>query len=1003
MSDPFSHAGASHTASGRAPHKGPRAAPHAGSAPAEATAGAGFDELVEAAFTWGARRLVLPAEVSATHWRKRLARRRGCLWADEVVSWDRFKEEVFAASEERRPANRLMRRIFVEHFLKANAARPQVERLIAPDYATYSGRYAASLMALLPQLAALRRAAAAAPGAAPAGRESAPDGEHPAASVGAGPGGAGSSAAGSRAAAAPAPGAAPNAIPALRRDLDRLYTAYRAFLDEHELFEPQWRAAELTPPAEPTALIACDLATDFPEYRAALTAAMAEGDRILILEAPRQFAHSARLRRYPTVTREITDVLLRIEKLLAEGVPGHEIAVTVGDLPALRDRIRLEAAARGVPIVIRQGRPLAEYSAVALFGLMASATAEEFRFERARDLLLHGAIPWRDPGELRRRLTAAAARGRLNITDGDATLRALARSVRGVVTAASFGAIRERLYAFFAAYVDTESFPPDQERAFQSALDVLTELVREEERGLPALEDPFGFFVSLLADRQYVPREETGGVSVYPYRVSAGLVPKHHFILNSSQSATKVSGAGTVQLIPETDHEALGIDAYDVSHAMLRAYAASGEAVTFAVSERGAGGAQLPAESFTTAGIEELTDRLADPLELEWRYLAGETAERPDRVYPAQRSGLIHAAHTLERSETGDRALTAAPVPPVVWRRRNDDSAPEIPREITVSELERYWNCPLGYLMEFVYGARDLETVPEPSAPRHIGTLYHRALQGLYEWIRDTDGTLDRSHRERYRERAREIARDVLSGKAQPLRDVAESSYLMLLDQITDFVMGHDLEHFDGYEVYVLEAPFAYPTEGRAGGGEGAGENAGDATEAGAAGEAGDAGSAGVGGDIMGLRGRIDRILRNPETGGVVVADYKRRNVPRKKTIELELADHPALEPGSADPDTELSLQMAAYAYLLERNGLHVEAAMYYNLEEAKTSYVYGGTGGKPYLNREQLDTVIARIAERLAALPERLRAGDFRVPHPDWGCAECRMRGVCRQRFVVR
>ena len=947
MSESFNQ----HGSPRRAPDRAPNSAPHIEPTPADASPIAGFEEVVETAVAWGAHRLVLPAEVSAAHWRKRLARRRGCLWADEVVSWDRFKEEAFGASEEHRPANRLMRRIFAEQFLKQNARRPQLERLIAPHYAAYSGRYAASLMALLPQLAALRRAAAAS--------------------------------------LDPAAAAAPNTVPVLRRDLDRLYTAYRAFLDEHELFEPQWRAAELTLPAEPVALIACDLATDFAEYRRALTAAAAESGRILIVEAPRHFSPAAQLRRYPTVSGEITDVLLRIEALLAEGVPGHEIAVTVGDLPALRDRIRLEAAARGVPIVIRQGRPLAEYSAVALFGLMASATAEEFRFERARDLLLHRAIPWRDPGELRRRLTAAAARGRLTVTDGDATLRALARDVRGVVTAATFAAIRERLYAFFAAYVDTGSFPPDQERAFQAALDVMTELVREEERGLPALEDPFGFFVSLLADRQYVPREDTGGVSIYPYRVSVGLVPKHHFILNCSQSATKVGAAGAVQLIPETDHEALGIDAYDVSHAMLRAYAASGETVTFAVSDRGAGGAQLPAESFTTAGIEELTDHLADPLELERRYLAGETAEPPDRVYPAQRSGLMHAAHTLERAETGDRAVTAAPIPSVVWRRREDTTDSEIPREITVSELERYWNCPLGYLMEFLYGARDLETVPEPSAPRHIGTLYHRALQGLYEWIRNTDGTLDRSHRERYREQAREISRDTLSGEARPLRDAAETSYLMLLDQITDFVIDYDLEHFNGYEVYALEAPFSYPPEGGAEG------------EAGAGGE----GSAGgeAGGEIMGLRGRIDRVLRNPETGGVVVADYKRRNVPGKKTLALELAEHPALEPGAADPDTELSLQMAAYAYLLERNGHHVEAAMYYNLEEAKTSYVYGGTGGKPYLTRDQLDTVIGRIAERLAALPERLRAGDFRVPHPDWGCAECRMRGVCRQRFVVR
>ncbi|MFW5785758.1 MAG: PD-(D/E)XK nuclease family protein [bacterium] len=855
------------------------------------------------------------------------------MWADNVVSWDRFKEEAFGAYEERRPANRLMRRIFAEHYLKANAVRPRLERLIAPSYAAYSGRYAAALTLLLPHLVALR------------------------------------SAAGALRSTTGATASGPHGVSAVRRDLEQLHAAYGSFLDEHGLFEPQWRSATLTEPAEMTALIACDLATDFPEYHPALE----KSDRILLLGAPRWFRSSARLRRYPTVAQEITDVLLRVEALLADGVPGHEIAVTVGDLPTLRDRIQLEASARGVPIVIRQGRPLAEYSAVALFPLMASAVSEDFRFERFRDLVLHGAVPWRDRGELRRRLTAAAARGILRITDVDATLGALARRIRGIATAQTFAAIRERLYVFFAQYLDTGSLPADQERAFQAALDVLTELAREEERGLPVLEDPFGFFVSLLADRQYVPRDEAGGVAVYPYRVSACIAPQHHFVLNCSQSATKVSGAGAVQLIPETDHEALGIDAYDVSHAMLGAYAASGDAVTFTFSDRGPGGAQLPAESFTTASLQELADRLEDPLDLERRYLGGESPTPPERVYPAQRSGLSHIIGSVERAAEGDRAVTAAPVPPELWRRRDDKGNADIPTEITVSELERYWNCPLGYLMEFVYGVRDPDTVPLPADPRHIGTLYHRVLQRLYEWIKERDGVLDASHGERYREQAREIAREVLSKSATPLRDVAEYAYLALLDQITDFVITWDLDNFDGYEVYALEAPFSYPSE-----------------------------AAPVAGDLMGLRGRIDRVLRNSETGDVVVADYKRRNVPGRRTIELELTDRPAAVPGAADPDRELSLQMAAYAYLLERNGLSVEAALYFNLEEAKTSLVYGGAGN-PWLNREQLDTLIARIEERLSALPGRLRDGDFRVPTPDWGCAACRMRGVCRERFVVR
>jgi len=914
--------------------------------------------MVNEALSAGARRLVFPAEVSAAFWRGRLAHDMGAVWSNSVMSWDRFKEESFGVYESRRPANRLMRRIFVERLLGENAREPILEVLIAPEYAGYSARYAGAVTGLLPILDALLRRAEE---------------------------------------GVPAP---------LIRDLGRLFGAYRDFLDEHMLFEPRWRSTTFTEPDASVALIACNLATDFPEFRDALSGAPG----VSLYPAPTGFGSETSLARYPNTSTELSDTLLRIEGLLDEGVPAEEIALTVADLSGLRDRVRLEADKRGVPVVLRQGQPLSDYPGVALFRLLSEAHGASYRYERMRDLVFHHSIPWTDAAVLRHGLTRAADQGRLwfdasrreaepsaepnrepaaataatagatasaGATKGIPALFELSRNIRGIVTAPSFAKIRERLYAFFNLYLNTNAMSEEEERAFQAALDVLTDLAGEEERGLPELSDPFGFFLTMLSDRQYVPKERGGGIGVYPYRVSAAMEPRYHFVVNASQGATKVSGAGVVQLIPESSHEALGLAAYDVSDAMLYAYGCSGAHVRFSVAERGTAGAQLPAGTFTSAGIfGSPAELVADPLLEEERYLARVSPDAPRRLYPRQRRGLERIASTIPRAAWMDRSRS-------VGRLENGET--ELPGEISVTAFERYWNCPFGYLMEFLFGAREVETLPAPSEPRHIGTLYHRVLQGLYEWIADTDGVIEPSHYQRYVEQSRSIVRQLVEREGATLRVTSEGSLHILLDQITASVLAYDVEHFAGYEIFDLEGDYAFPARP-------------DPQAAGPPATAGEAVSA----DRMGLHGRIDRILRNPDSGALSLVDYKRRNTPGKRRLRVELEDHPADTPGSVDDDVEVSLQMAAYVYLLERSGHTVESAAYYGLEEASVKYVFGGPGRGAYLTREEMEVLVSRVDERLRAMPERFRNGDFRAPDPDWGCTSCRLRGVCRHRFSV-
>lgn len=129
-------------------------------------------------------------------------------------------------------------------------------------------------------------------------------------------------------------------------------------------------------------------------------------------------------------------------------------------------------------------------------------------------------------------------------------------------------------------------------------------------------------------------------------------------------------------------------------------------------------------------------------------------------------------------------------------------------------------------------------------------------------------------------------------------------------------------------------------------------------------------------GDVI-VRGRMDRVDEGP--GGTVIADYK--------TSELESDDEMGEK---AEENARQSLQLSVYA--LAHREMTGRAP-----DRVELRYVLSGAVGSSTRSEEKLE----RTRDRILAIAESIRAGDFRARPSERSCSICACRPICRESAV--
>ena len=879
-------------------------------------------------------RLVFPSEISARFWRHRAVTGgyAKAVSARRFISWDRFKEEAFGLRETRKPVNGKIRRLFAYHLAEEQKVQPFLSQLLPRGTDSSTGSVA-ELIRLLPRLHTVL------------------------------------------------PAIAERKWP-LADDIRLLADRYTLFLNEKGLYEPSLLTPDLETLEDTFVLCFPETLEDYSQYRN-----MLEGHskiQILGVSDP----PSPKITLYPDQREETSVLFSKIRSLLAEGVPPEEITITCPDIQKNRRYLEEYAHHYGLPLRFHTGRKLSEYSSVRMFRLLAETVSSSFSMDAVKNLLLNNALPWKELPRLRKLIQDGietyvlrnwrdkeGAHGweeQLRLGGKKESLelyRRLESSIRRIVSSPDFQEAGVRIQAFAGTFLDTsrwEESAVSQLKAFQRALEELNEFA-ETEAQYPELKpaSPYSIWIASLEENSYVEQQPVRGISVYPYRATAGIHPSRHFIPFLTQNASRVTWDRGYPL-NESQRRECGITDDDVSGIYLKLYLQSGTETIISCHEAGYTGPGLSPGYFVEARTEykpAAEDAPDDPEEADIRFFnstfktAGERRLLPA---PWQREGFLRFMETGGRPEK--RTFLETPIPhaglaeAVVQRfaESGDNGA------ISPTDLDAFWSCPFAFLFQRILGLNREEYAVIVRDHRKEGILLHAVLEEFSAGMAGKQFLA--AETEEYRQHLEEIFLRVTASMREPLpiKPAWEASLEQMEQQLTKYPAA-EAALFDGYTVMETEKK--------------------------------------LGGCLQGIAvgGRVDRVSRGP-AGEVLIIDYK-------KGLSLTAAD---MKPAKGAP---ASMQIPFYALLLQAKGICRQnddlITGYFVASQGKFRIVSSSvplpssSGVRVMLKEDEFSALLCLTEEYIATMKKRVDRGDFRMSPED--CAPCGLRNLCRGRYVIK
>ena len=878
---------------------------------------------------------VFPSEAAAEFWRREslVITGKSAVRDDRFLSWDSFKEKITKHDRPEKPVNAVIRRLFAADIVRRNSSSPVFSVLIPAEYSGQSGAFADSLLRMLPELQSLMTRMA----------EAGPDEQFPVS------------------------------------DLKLLYDEYCGFMRKNSLFEPSWEIPDLKEPEHDYIVVFPGLIEDWDEYSARLVQA---GCRTFVNTEK----GAGELLLYENSAIEADSLLNRLADLIAAGAGPSSIVVSSAD-ENVTAILFSKAALRGISLQPRSGRPLSEYPAGRLPSLVRECRQSGYSLASLKNLLLFRAFNWKESG-------TAAALVRFGIENrclkntassiygdvwakrlkaaGEAGLLAFYRRLRSRIEAlaacGTFAELSSEFQLFISTFLDTdvETWDAECEKVFQRSREVLSGL-KDAEASLVDTEnpDPLGLWIEVLKEKIYVQRQKAPGIAVYPYRVSAGMMPEHHFIIGMSHECSNVVSK-SFTFLSEQQRKAVGAEEKNMTEAFLDVYAASGKSVCFSAASDTPGGTALPPARFIEeASVVRITgdqpEFSADPYYAELRWWESALSGRPSPAFspaPVQAEGFLYAEDVLMRPAETDlsgEAFPAGEVFDALLENRCDD---EGLLRISASALNRWSACPFLYLLNDLLGIGEDEYILNPEDPMTAGNIMHEILHDFFGDLKAEDRAFSSADADEYRSRLREKTNGVFARWEKEENYFFGPAWDALKRRVrTDLSRFPEAESsfYDGLKPVLLESWLDFI----------------------------------LGEERIRAGGFVDRISQGD--GRAVVVDYKKSwsKISRKKYISRD-EDGKLMTP-------EPGFQLPFYLLLAQAAGIEDAEASYYSISSAE-HFPVSGPGG--VLDDEDVGNLLELTLERIREMAEAVRSGNFMAPRH---CDGCGMRSVCRKRYNIR
>lgn len=963
---------------------------------------------------------VFPSDIASDSWSAWAARNPAesgarAVALEDFTAWDAFKGAYLAGSvREKTCIPALLRKLFVRTLMQQNVRERFITSIIPADDAETAFAFTDWLAGILPSLKLWQEKYEAYLASHKLTAATDPDGEN--------------------------------------RDYAALFARYDAFLTANGFFEPAWLTPEYVERERTIVIFFPELLEDFGDYEEALSGA----DNVIAVTLQETAAFRPRAYRFPDSRSELRRLLLRLRDLHDRGVRWTDIAVSVPDLETYRPYIRRECALYCIPVNIRSGEPLTKNCAGMIFSQIHDCYASHFSYDSVRALLQNEYVPWKDDiAEVRENLIREGNRLRTvcSYEDGGRRIDSWIEAMRPIATdvrelafyqslkheitrlceAATFGAVHTAWLIFRQQFLDDRQFTTDANNILGRCLSELNDIIDIEARyadrlGLKTAQ-PFAFFLNELNAKTYRPQEKLDGISVFPYRLSAAAHFAVQFVIDASQKNLDVSYKKLGFLHAEKRRLFLGAEAdgnAHVSTAFLRLYAKSaGDDVyvscaeeTFAgfaiahsalaVEKNDAPRASLDGTDFFVQERQRVRDRSGahalphgNGASAEPRIARPPQAGTPGITALQRDSFLAWAERTRHFEERLPYAAGGALMEKVRARIADDSGAGIV---VTQSDLRLFYPCPRAWVLGRVLALREESLDTDLMQTFDMGNVNHKMLElfmrsraGTCLPVTNEDGAFD--DEESIRAELTDLAAQAIHDRSMRFKDsplvlrALDAQRGMIADDILRFLhrlcvkptrpapearnSRSGISGFGGFIVRGAETDLRAQTE-----------------------------------DGIALRGNIDCLLSDPETGDYGIVDYKNTAGALPEAKALTEDDHGLL--GDFQMPMYVSLAgkpvEAAYFYAIKGDDKRCAVDDYKGLSQAdqaagrQNPWHYDVfMAGTVRLFGEYVKDFADRVAHgRFSPVNPRQKHRAFVHVEPHDVCAPCPYNGICRTTFTV-
>ena len=528
---------------------------------------------------------------------------------ERFLAWDQFKGKFLSAEKEDSTAiPSLLRKMFVYDIIRQNAESPFFKKIIRSEFAFTAYSFADWLEKNLPSLKMWKKKL---------DQNKSEYGE----------------------------------LDEEDKDYELLYQKYNEFLEKNSLFEPAWiEHINFSDEKRDFYIFYPEQLADFSDFDEIFS----EVPNITALVVPKQ-EERPKLYFYQDARRELRQTILRIINLVkTKKADWTEIALSIPDIETYRPYIQREFEQYGVPFVFRSGTSLTKNSAGRIFQEIYECHEMNFSYDSVRTLVLDECIPWNETislnvkntkdepddiqtfnlKELREALVREGNRMRCicsyeeknginfesidiweeafsNTYTQNKVLQRFYRKLKLSVNRffseenQSFANLISAWSSFKNEFINDGEFSSDANKILGRCITHLQELSEIQEAYKDAgikISNPFQFYLSILNKKMYTKQSDGEGVSVVPYKLTAGAWFKYQFVLDSSQKKLEVPYKPLSFLNSEKRKKLKLFEdekLYNATEAIIRLYAKPVEGVPeefvhFSASENSFSGFAIP-------------------------------------------------------------------------------------------------------------------------------------------------------------------------------------------------------------------------------------------------------------------------------------------------------------------------------------------------------------------------------------------------------------------------